>query len=81
MSWRDREETRIRNQWINLHALWQILVAGLFCGAGLPTVFALDLRAFSMPASGQAGIELAGVCFAIVAAGIVWSIYFIVANG
>ncbi len=35
--------------WINLHALWQILVVGLLAGAGLPALFAVGLRALSMP--------------------------------
>jgi hypothetical protein len=82
------------NEWINLHALWQILVGGLICGAGLPAVFVLGLRALSMPASGlhpasdsarlvggsRVGLAVAGVCFAVVAAGIAWGIYFIVAG-
>lgn len=66
------------NEWVSLHALWQILVVGLICGARLPTVFGLGVPALSMPASRQAGapdgdrmvggsragIALAGVCFA-----------------
>ncbi len=35
--------------WVNLHALWQILVVGLLAGAGLPALFAVGLRALSMP--------------------------------
>jgi len=31
--------------WINLDALWKIVVVGLACGAGLPAVFAVGLRA------------------------------------
>jgi hypothetical protein len=82
------------SEWVNLHALWQILVLGLICGAGLPTIFVLGLRALSMPASepaaaedsdglvggSRAGGALAGLCFAVVAAGIAWGIYFIVAG-
>ena len=79
------------NEWVNLHALWQILVVGLICGAGLPTIFVLGFRALSMPARGVAagervvggsrvGLVLAGACFAVVAAGIAWGIYFIVAG-
>lgn len=81
------------NQWINLHALWQILVAGLICGAGLPTIFMLGLRALSLPGGraviedsdrlvggSRVGMALAGLCFAFVAAGIAWGIYFIVAG-
>ena len=39
------------SEWVNLHALWQILVVGLICGAGLPAIFVLGLRALAMPAS------------------------------
>jgi len=82
------------SEWVNLQALWQILVAGLICGAGLPAIFVLGLRALAMPASGPAaaedsdrvvggsrvGVVLAGLCFAVVAVGIAWGIYFIVAG-
>jgi hypothetical protein len=34
--------------WINLTALWQIIVYGLLAGAGLPALFAVGLRALSM---------------------------------
>ena len=81
------------SQWINLHALWQILVAGLICGAGLPTIFALGLRALSLPGGpatiedsdrlvggSRVGMALAVLCFVVVAAGIAWGIYFIVAG-
>jgi hypothetical protein len=37
------------NSWINLDALWQIVVVGLLAGAGLPALFAVGLRALSMP--------------------------------
>ena len=36
------------NSWIDLHALWQILVVGLIAGAGLPALFAVGLRALSL---------------------------------
>jgi hypothetical protein len=35
------------NSWINLTALWKIVVIGLLAGAGLPALFALGLRALS----------------------------------
>jgi hypothetical protein len=35
------------NDWINLHALWQIVVLGLVCGAGLPALFAVGLVALN----------------------------------
>lgn len=79
--------------WINLTALWQIIVFGLIAGAGLPAVFALGLRALSLGArpgqeggdadqlvgNNPVGIALGGVCFLIVLAGIAGGIYFIVA--
>jgi hypothetical protein len=40
------------NAWINLHALWQIVVFGLLAGAGLPALFAVGLRALSLPGGG-----------------------------
>jgi hypothetical protein len=48
------------NSWINLTALWQIIVVGLVCGAGLPALFAIGLRILSQPraqtvAAGAAG--------------------------
>lgn len=36
------------NSWINLHALWQIVVIGLLAGAGLPAVFAFGLRVLAL---------------------------------
>lgn len=36
------------NSWIDLRALWQIVVVGLVAGAGLPALFAVGLRALSM---------------------------------
>lgn len=36
------------NSWIDLHALWQIVVLGLLAGAGLPAVFAFGLRALAL---------------------------------
>lgn len=35
------------NSWINLTALWKIVVVGLLAGAGLPALFAAGLRALS----------------------------------
>jgi hypothetical protein len=34
--------------WINLTALWQIVVFGLLAGAGLPALFAVGLKALSI---------------------------------
>jgi hypothetical protein len=35
--------------WINLSALWKIVVYGLIAGAGLPALFAFGLRALAWP--------------------------------
>lgn len=83
----------MNNSWVDLHALWKIVVVGLICGAGLPALFAIGLRALSIPRAGQpagaadgdriiggnpAGIAAATVCFAVVLAAIGWGIYIIV---
>jgi hypothetical protein len=78
--------------WINLDALWKIIVVGLLLGAGLPALFAVGLRALSPassvtvePESGAAsagaslfGKVIAVLCFAIVLAAIGWGVYKIV---
>lgn len=83
------------SHWINLHALWQILVAGLICGAGLPALFVFGIRAMSWTPQGQqaavgggrivggspVGIALAGACFVLTVVGIGWGLYFIVSTG
>lgn len=80
------------NTWINLTALWKIIVIGLLAGAGLPAVFALGLRVLNsgaQPAEGgdeqlvDAGvpaIAAATLCFVVVLAAIGWGIYSIVHN-
>jgi hypothetical protein len=35
--------------WINLTAIWKIVVYGLIAGAGLPALFAVGLRALAWP--------------------------------
>jgi hypothetical protein len=78
------------SSWINLDALWKIVVIGLLLGAGLPALFAVGLRALSAgtadgpagePATGGGSVvgrAAAGLCFAIVLAAIAWGIYSIV---
>ena len=81
------------SSYVDLHALWKIVVVGLICGAGLPAVFAAGLKALSFgsgddgAASGggsvtatrnPVGVVLAVVCFAVVLAAIGWGIYLIV---
>jgi hypothetical protein len=83
------------NSWIDLHALWQIVVFGLLAGAGLPALFAVGLVALSRPGhraqpvgpdsdrvvgGSPVGISAAALCFAIVLAAVGWGIYIIV-NG
>jgi hypothetical protein len=42
------------NSWIDLKALWQIVVVGLLAGAGLPALFAAGLLALHMPGGNRA---------------------------
>lgn len=73
--------------WIDLQALWRIVLVGLICGAGLPALFAVGLRLL-VPAtpSGRATVVVhtrvvtAGLCFAAVLAAIGAGIYLIVAG-
>jgi hypothetical protein len=50
------------NQWINLSALWKIIVIGLLAGAGLPALFAIGLRALNSgpQAPATAGVDADG---------------------
>jgi hypothetical protein len=41
------------NSWIDLNALWKIVVYGLIAGAGLPALFAIGLRALALPAGAR----------------------------
>ncbi|MGW4378908.1 hypothetical protein [Kitasatospora sp. NPDC004531] len=77
------------NSWIDLDALWRIVVVGLLTGAGLPALFALGLRLLhpaplpgrppaERPAAGVLGRTLAGLIFAVVLAAIGWGISVIV---
>lgn len=76
--------------WINLSAIWKILVFGLIAGAGLPALFAVGMRALALPGSrvqtagadsdhlvggNILGMIIAAVCFLIVLAAIGWGIY------
>ncbi|WP_380282629.1 hypothetical protein [Kitasatospora purpeofusca] len=77
------------NTWINLDAVWRIVVVGLLTGAGLPALFALALRLLNPPApagepatdrptAGPVGYALAGLLLAVVLASIGWGISVIV---
>ena len=85
------------NSWINLSAIWRIVVVGLLAGAGLPALVAVGLRALSPRAAGsgtattgtattganpaRANQAVAILCFAVVLAAIGYGIYLIVAGG
>jgi hypothetical protein len=81
------------DKWINVTALWQIVVVGLLAGAGLPAVFAVGVRVLSpaaVPARpvgagdtqtatrNPAAVAAAALCFALVLAGIAYGLYLIV---
>jgi hypothetical protein len=80
------------NSWINLSALWRIVIIGLLAGAGLPALFAVGLRALASGADAavvgtdqdrviggsRPGMAIAGLCFAVVLAAIGYGIYLIV---
>jgi hypothetical protein len=80
------------NSWINLSALWRIIVVGLLAGAGLPALFAVGIRALATGSNAAAvgtdedrvvggsrvGMTIAGLCFAVVLAAIGYGIYLIV---
>lgn len=75
------------------NSLWQVIGVGLLLGAGLPTLFALGLRAMgSRTVTDESGTVhtvrpgparriLAYACFAIVGVVIVAGIVWIVVNG
>lgn len=83
------------NSWIDLRAVWEIVVVGLLCGAGLPALFAIGMRALGSHKKGQliaagsddlvggnpAGIAFAVLCFAIILAAVGFAIYIIVISG
>jgi hypothetical protein len=82
------------NSWINLTAIWEIVVLGLLAGAGLPALFAIGLVALGMTRRGHrtttadalvggnpAGIAIAVGCLAVVVAAIAYGIYIIVLSG
>lgn len=79
-----------------LNGAWQVLVAGLVLGAGLPALFALGIRSLAYGAGSEAevhpggvtaptphplGTVLGWVLFAIVLLGVALGITYIVASG
>lgn len=80
------------DSWINLNALWKIVVVGLLAGAGLPALFAVGVRVLNPPAGegdrpGRAPsarplhVAVAVLCFAVVLAAIGWGVSVIVNPG
>jgi hypothetical protein len=75
--------------WIDLSAIWKIVVYGLIAGAGLPALFAAGLFALSRGPKTQTagtdsdvvvggnplGMVIAAVCFLVILAAIGWGIY------
>jgi hypothetical protein len=82
------------SDWIDLSALWKIIVVSLLCGAGLPAVFAIGLRLLDFGDTRRGDdtsdavvatrnpvmIAAAALCFAVVLGAIGWGIYLIVAG-
>ncbi|MEI2766429.1 MAG: hypothetical protein V9F82_12195 [Dermatophilaceae bacterium] len=81
----------MNNVVLALDGAWKVLVAGLVLGAGLPTVFALGVRALAYGSGGRAelsrepgrpiGTVLAYLCFAVVLVGVALGLTYIVASG
>jgi hypothetical protein len=85
------------NTWINLNALWKIVVYGLVLGAGLPALFAVGLfsltRGPKLQAAGADGesdtlvggsvVGMIGavLCALIVLAAVGWGVYTIYTTG
>ncbi len=75
--------------WIDLSAIWKIVVYGLIAGAGLPALFAIGLFSLSKgPKTQTAGAAsdvvvgghplgklVAAVCFLVILAAVGWGIY------
>jgi hypothetical protein len=79
-----------------LEAAWKVLLASVLLGAGLPLLFALGIRSLAYGAGGEAEVHESGVTgpsprragtvvgwllFAVVLAGVLLGITFIVAGG
>ncbi|MFE7741815.1 hypothetical protein [Nocardia sp. NPDC057455] len=70
----------------NLNSLWKVVVAGLVLGAGLPMIFAIGVRFWSMAVTTDAGtgtvrrnhpaLAVAVACFALVVVAIVSGILY-----
>lgn len=81
----------MNNLWFALEGAWQVLLAGVLLGAGLPTVFALGIRALSYGVGADVDATdhtphpfakvVAGFCFALVLLAVLVGIGAIVAGG
>lgn len=74
--------------YVEWSALANILIFGLFVGAGLPALFALGVRALEGPGSRDADgnrpaarVVAAIACFAVIIAAVVGAIVYIAAGG
>lgn len=77
--------------WINLSALWKIMVFGLLAGAGLPALFTVGLVSLSREPGGKAGgglvggsvagLAVAALCFLVILAAVGWGVYQIYVTG
>ncbi|MET8155319.1 hypothetical protein ABZT47_03025 [Sphaerisporangium sp. NPDC005289] len=65
------------NDYIDLDALWKVMVASLVAGAGLAAVFSLALAGLST--GRPAGRAAAGLCLLVVAAAIALGLYVMLA--
>lgn len=76
------------NEWLNVGALFKVLVFGLLAGAGVPALFAVGIRAqvagAGDPATGQTATEarpllsaVAYVCFGLVAVAVALGVMFV----
>ncbi|GIE82302.1 hypothetical protein Aph02nite_82520 [Actinoplanes philippinensis] len=75
----------MHNLTLALEGAWKVLLAGLILGAGLPALFAVGIRSLAYGADGPArrpaGTVAGYACFALVLAGVLLGITFIVASG
>jgi hypothetical protein len=83
------------SSWINLSAIWKIVVFGLLAGAGLPALFAIGMVSLTHGGrrTGTEGgndvliggsvlaMMIAAICFLVVLAAIGWGIYEIYQSG
>lgn len=76
-----------------LQDAWKVLLYSLLLGAGLPVLYAVGVRAAALGTPGPEGTGatdqrlhhlgrvLAGICFAVVIAGVAVGLLYIVASG